>query len=131
MIIQFIITFLILGLLWLYLSQNRKKNLEYIFEEASFVDNIHKNKNIENILSSCQVPNLNTEQCYKSKYFECPITNGSYSQCTNNYIPSPDEFNSDCSNRTFEMVPYPRKISENCYYNKINFDKNKKYIKVK
>jgi len=131
MIIQFIIIFVILILLWLYLLQIRKKNLESIFEEAGFVNSNYNNQDIDNILSSCQVPNLNTEQCYKSKFFECPIVNGSYLQCTNNYIPKPTEYNADCSNRTFEMVPYPWKISENCYYNKINFDRNKKYDKVK
>jgi hypothetical protein len=131
MIIQFIIIFVILILLWLYLLQIRTKILDSIFEEAGFVNNNYKNQDIENILSSCQVPNLNTEQCYKSKFFECPIVNGSYLQCTNNYIPKPNEYNADCSNRTFEMVPYPWKISENCYYNKINFDRNKEYNKVK
>ena len=129
MIIQFIIFFVILILLWLYLLQIREKNLEIIFEEAGFINNANINEN-ENILNTCQVPSLNTEQCYKSKFFECPIVNGSYLQCTNNYIPKPNEYNADCSNRTFEMVPYPWKISENCYYNKINFDRNKKYNKV-
>ena len=112
-------------MLWLCLLKNRNKNLETIFEEAGFI-----NKE-QNILNYCQVPSLNTEQCYKSKFFECPIVNGSYLQCTNNYIPKPDKYNADCSNRTFEMVPYPWKISENCYYNKINFDRNEKYGKVK
>ena len=129
MIIQFIIIFVIIILLWLYLLQIREKNLEIIFEEARFINNANINEN-ENILNSCQVPSLNTEQCYKSKFFECPIVNGSYLQCTNNYIPKPNEYNADCSNRTFEMVPYPWKISENCYYNKINFDRNEKYNKV-
>ena len=131
MIIQFIIIFFILILLWLYLLHIRKKNLEIIFEEAGFANKNYNDQDIENILSSCQVPSLNTDQCYKSKFFECPIVNGTYLQCTNNYIPKPKEYNADCSNRTFEMVPYPWKISENCYYNKINFDRNKEYNKVK
>jgi hypothetical protein len=29
------------------------------------------------------------------------------------------------------MVPKPWKISENCYYNKIGFNREKKYGKVK
>jgi hypothetical protein len=82
-------------------------------------------------LYNCQVPTLTTEQCYKSRYFECPIVNGSYLQCTNNYIPKPTEYNADCGNRTFEMVPYPWKISENCYYNKIGFNREKEFDKVK
>ena len=128
MIIQIIIILITLILLCLCFLCIRKKNLEIIFEESGFMNN---NKDMDNILSLCQVPNLNTEQCYKSKYFECPIVNGTYLQCTNNYIPKPKEYNADCSNRTFEMVPYPWKISENCYYNKINFDRIKEYNKVK
>ena len=85
----------------------------------------------ESNLNTCQVPTLNTFQCYKSRYYECPIVNGSYLQCTNNYIPKPDEYNADCGNRTFEMVPYPWKISENCYYDKIGFNRQKEFEKVK
>ena len=73
---------------------------------------------------------LNTEQCYRSKYYECPIVNGSYLQCTNNYIPKPDNFNAPCENRTFEMTAYPKKISENCYYTNTGFDKNKFKLKI-
>ena len=41
---------------------------------------------------------------------------------------SSQKYNAPCENRTFEMTPYPWKISENCYYNKINFDRDKVYI---
>jgi hypothetical protein len=81
-------------------------------------------------MKKCQVPTLNTEQCYKSREYECPIVNGSYLQCTNNYIPKPKEYNADCGNRTFDMVPSPWKISENCYYNKIGFNREKEFNKV-
>jgi len=121
MIIQIIIFIIIviIIILLLYLANND------IFEKIGFENNI------ENSLNKCQVPNLNSDQCYKSKFFECPIVNGTYLQCTNNYIPKPEKYNADCSNRTFEMVPYPWKISENCYYNNIGFDRYKKYDKVK
>jgi hypothetical protein len=121
--------FIILVLLWLYFLYINKKKLETILEEANF-SNKYMDRNEENILNECQVPSLTTDQCYKSKFFECPIVNGTHLQCTNNYIPKPSEYNADCSNRTFEMVPYPWKISENCYYNKINFDREKEYGKV-
>ena len=126
MIIQIIIILITLILLCLCFFCIRKKNLEIIFEESGFINS--NNQNMDNILSLCQVPTLNTEQCYKSKYFECPIVNGTYLQCTNNYIPKPTEYNSDCGNRTFDMVPYPWKISENCYYNKIGFNREKEFI---
>ena len=83
-----------------------------------------------NSLNKCQVPSLNSDKCYQSKYFECPVINGSYKQCTNNYIPKPTESNCDCSNRTFDMCPYPFKLSEDCYYHKIGFDRNKFNLKV-
>jgi hypothetical protein len=122
MIIQIIIfIIIILLLLYLYLLRND------IFEKIGFENN---NEDSENSLHKCQVPNLTTDQCYKSKFFECPIVNGSHLQCTNNYIPKPEKYNADCSNRTFEMVPYPWKISENCYYNNIGFDRYKEYNKV-
>ena len=106
-------------------------NSNKVFNKSDLKKNIYNKINNINSLEKCQVPTLNTEQCYKSKEFECPIVNGTYLQCTNNYIPKPDQYNADCSNRTFDMVPYPWKISENCYYNSINFDRQKKYEKVK
>ena len=125
----------ILIILWILLINNRKHNIDVILEEAGYtnINNTQNNNFPDNInkLNSCQVPNLSTDQCYKSRFFECPIVNGTYLQCTNNYIPKPDQYNSDCGNRTFEMVPYPWKISENCYYNKIGFDREKEYGKVK
>jgi hypothetical protein len=95
--------------------------------KENFLLNTNKDMNLLKNLNSCQVPNLTTEQCYKSRFYECPIVNGSYLQCTNNYIPKPDMYNADCGNRTFEMVPYPWKISENCYYNKIGFNRVEKF----
>ena len=114
--ILIIIIFILLANLQRYGGINNEK----------YMDSLKKNN-----LYKCQVPTLNTEQCYKSRYFECPIVNGSYLQCTNNYIPKPTEYNADCGNRTFEMVPFPWKISENCYYDKIGFDREKEFNKVK
>jgi hypothetical protein len=100
-------------------------NIDYTGKINPYYNNY---KPIEiNKLRKCQVPTLNTEQCYKSRYYECPIVNGSLLQCTNNYIPKPNEYNADCGNRTFDMTPYPWKISENCYYDKIGFDRNKEF----
>jgi hypothetical protein len=107
----------------------KKNNIEKIMENASFVN--YYEKNDVKALNECQVPTLNTEQCYKSRTYECPIVNGTYLQCTNNYIPQPNYYNADCGNRTFDMVPYPWKISENCYYNKIGFNREEMYNKVK
>jgi hypothetical protein len=128
MIPYIIICIIIIVLIIVLYNHNKRKtyNLSKVLEESSFTncnDNSKKNNNSAqmNDLSKCQVPTLNTEQCYKSRYYECPIVNGTYLQCTNNYIPKPNEYNADCGNRTFDMVPYPWKISENCYYNSIGF----------
>jgi hypothetical protein len=80
----------------------------------------------ENLVES-SVPTLNTYQCWLSKEFECPPKDGNYLQCTNNYIPKPKQKNCDCSNRTFEMCPFPYKISENEYYKKIGFNREKEF----
>ena len=122
----FIITLILLIIL--FLIDLKYKN-EYYNKDIDLFNN-YNNVN-KKALHYCNVPTLNTEQCYKSRYFECPIVNGSLLQCTNNYIPKPKEYNADCGNRTFEMVPYPWKISENCYYQKIGFDREKEFRKVK
>ena len=130
--LSFLFIIAILLILLISITNNNVKKIleeeEEIFFNENNVEKNDSNKNNQNSLidnlKKCQVPTLNTEQCYKSRYFECPIVNGTYLQCTNNYIPKPKEYNSDCGNRTFEMVPYPWKISENCYYDKINFDRN-------
>ena len=80
-------------------------------------------KDYDPLLEKCQVPTLNTEQCYQSRFYECPVINGSFTQCTNNYIPEPKKYDADCGNRTFEMTPYPWKISENCLYHQIGFER--------
>jgi len=117
---------LILLLLIIITRNNIQEEDQYI----NFQSVKDKDINIR-ALKECQVPTLNTEQCYKSREYECPIVNGSYLQCTNNYIPKPNEYNADCGNRTFDMVPAPWKISENCYYNKIKFNREKEYGLVK
>lgn len=139
MIYYFIFVILLLIILWIGLLQLRKNNIEIVLEESGFTnysDTIYNDQHEytpanEDALKKCQVPTLNTEQCYKSREYECPIVNGSYLQCTNNYIPKPSEYNADCGNRTFEMVPPPWKISENCYYDKIKFNRDKTYKKVR
>jgi hypothetical protein len=122
----FIITLVILIIL--FLIALKYKNRKY-YKDIDLFNNYNEVNKIA--LDSCNVPTLTTEQCYKSRYYECPIVNGSLLQCTNNYIPKPKEYNADCGNRTFEMVPYPWKISENCYYQKIGFDREKEFGKVK
>jgi hypothetical protein len=132
MVIIFVTIFLIFVLLWLSLKYIKKNNIYSVLEETGFSTySDHISKVDYEALNKCQVPTLNTQQCYNSRHYECPIVNGSYLQCTNNYIPKPNTFNSDCGNRTFDMVPYPEKISENCYYNQIGFDRDMIFPKVR
>ncbi len=72
----------------------------------------------EDAFVRCHVPTLNSHQCWQSRYFECPVTNGSYAQCTNNYIRLPKNGNAPCETGRagFEMAPPKMKLSENCYY---------------
>lgn len=81
----------------------------------------------EDAFVRCHVPTLNTQQCWQSRFFECPVINGSYQQCTNNYLPKsngrtglPRETAPCETGRAgFEMAPPTLKISEDCYYNTV------------
>ncbi len=50
--------------------------------------------------------------------FDMVETNGSYKQCTNNYMPLPKSGNAPCETGRagFEMASPKYKLSENCYY---------------
>ena len=127
--ILILIIILIVLLILLFRKNNKNKKYYKKFHNKFTIKNNMYNE--KNPFDTCQVGTLNTEQCYKSKYYECPIVNGSYLQCTNNYIPEPKIYNAKCDNRTFEMTPYPFKISENCYYNNIGFDRNRFKLNLK
>ncbi len=107
---------LIVGIYLVYICVTKSNN--FFLKKDNFKPaglNSKENK----FLNNCQVPTLNSDQCFWTQYQECPRYNGSYMQCTNNYIPKPNQNNCKCNNRTFEMCPKPFKISEKCYYNKI------------
>ncbi len=121
------------------MSASKLKFLEYqnflpgeqdIKIEDSFSDAYDVSPKKEANLINASVPTLNTYQCWLSREFECPTKNGTYLQCTNNYIPKPNEKNCDCGNRTFEMCPFPYKISENKYYKEIGFNRQKEFGKL-
>ena len=97
-----------------------------IYSEYKNTNKISTKMNKIDVLKMCQVPTLNMSQCYYNQFNKCPNINGSYDQCTNNYIPNPSEKNCPCMNRTFEMCPPPFKISEKCYnnYHKDKLNKN-------
>lgn len=86
-----------------------------IYYEFNNTKKISKKINKIDVFKMCQVPTLNMNQCYYNKFNKCPNINGSYDQCTNNYIPNPSDKNCPCMNRTFEMCPQSFKISEKCY----------------
>ena len=108
------------------LPSDKEIRIEDSFSE---INNPISKTEYQNLIES-SVPTLNTQQCWMSKEFECPPKNGTYLQCTNNYIPKPSQKNCDCSNRTFEMCPFPYKISENEYYKKIGFNREQEFGKL-
>jgi len=63
------------------------------------------------ILLKNQVPVFNMEQCYNNRFEQCNPYNGSYQQCTNNYIPQPKSNYCQCRNRNNELCPYPYRVS--------------------
>lgn len=70
--------------------------------------------NVDKIMQKCRVPNLSQEKCYTTKDPLCPRYNGSYKQCTNNYLPPQNKETCPCDNRTFEMCPHDLKVSQKC-----------------
>lgn len=64
------------------------------------------------ILQKNQAPVFNMEQCYLNRFEQCNPYNGSYRQCTNNYIPQPKTNHCQCRNRSNELCPSPYRVSE-------------------
>jgi hypothetical protein len=97
---------------------NNLKNTLNIKDENVEVEPSIQTLSEEDAFVRCHVPTLNTQQCWQSRFFECPVTNGSYAQCTNNYIRLPKRGNAPCETGRagFEMAPPKMKLSENCYY---------------
>lgn len=78
-----------------------------------------KNKRIfkynKKYFKECKVDTLNNVECLLSQYNNCPQLNGSYCQCTNNYLPKTPIGRCKCNNRGFELCPNKYKISDKCY----------------
>lgn len=111
------LTILILSSFILIIYKKKEKFYSLAANAAPF--NGDKIEDSQEFLKESQIPTQNMEGCYLNKYEVCPNLNGSFVQCTNNFLPLPREDNCDCFNRTFEMCPAPYKISEKKYYNLI------------
>ena len=70
---------------------------------------------IDKVWSAAKMPDVGSLKCLLTEYNRCPKFDGSYKQCTNNYIPTPKFGNCPCHNRTFEMCPQKWKVAENVY----------------
>ena len=115
--IIFIILFVVtLSGLFMYLGNKQNNNLGDGFLPAGL------NFMEKRLLDKCQVPTLSSDKCFFTEFQECPKYNGSYLQCTNNYIPKPNQNNCKCHNRAFELCPSPFKISEKCYYENLKIE---------
>jgi hypothetical protein len=88
-----------------------------LFSEKFFPEKKIK-KCLQNIIPNVQIPTLNSEGYYKLRFQQCNPYNGSYCQCTNNYIPLPTVGYCQPYNRGMEVCPYPLKVSPKALYNK-------------
>lgn len=70
---------------------------------------------MDKVLAAAKIPDVDGYKCLLTEYNRCPKFDGSYKQCTNNYIPEPQYGNCPCHNRTFEMCPQKWKVAENVY----------------
>ncbi len=69
-------------------------------------------------IRTSQVPTLTSEQYYRLRFQQCNPYNGSYCQCTNNYIPLPTSGYCQPYNRGMEVCPYPYKVADALLYKK-------------
>lgn len=74
---------------------------------------------LKQIMTKCRIPDVNQQLCYFTKDPLCPRYNGSYKQCTNNYLPPQNTPTCPCNNRTFRLCPLKYKVSQRCVNNKI------------
>ena len=102
------------------LTVELKDKLKKQYEDMRIKKCVEFKKPVSNeVLQKCQVGNMTQQQCFENEHYECPPLNGSYEQCTNNYIPQPKNNYCECHNRWFSLCPFPYKVSEKC----INKDK--------
>ena len=99
------------------LTVQLKEKLKKQFEDMRIKKCVEFEKPVSNqSLLDCQVNNITQQQCFENEHHECPPRNGSYEQCTNNYIPQPKNNYCECHNRWFNLCPFPYKVSEKCIY---------------
>ena len=70
---------------------------------------------MDKVWAAAKIPDVGGMKCLLTEYNRCPKFDGSYKQCTNNYIPEPQYGNCPCHNRTFEMCPQKWKVAESVY----------------
>lgn len=74
---------------------------------------------LDQIMNKCRIPDVSQQLCYYTQNPLCPRYNGSYKQCTNNYLPAQNTETCPCHNRSFEMCPLQYKVSQRCVNNEI------------
>lgn len=75
-------------------------------------------KCLNKAINDSQSPTLTSEGYYRKRFEQCNPYNGSYCQCTNNYIPLPTVGMCQAYNRGMEVCPYPYKVPPADVYEK-------------
>lgn len=79
------------------------------------VPSSNDNSCMDKVYAAAKMPDVGGLKCLLTEYNRCPKFDGSYKQCTNNYVPTPKYGNCPCHNRTFEMCPQKWKVAESVY----------------
>lgn len=66
------------------------------------------------LFEKCQSGDLTAQRCWEQRVFQCPRINGSYKQCTNNYVPQPLTNYCSCEGNR-DVCPWPYKINSQCF----------------
>jgi len=120
--IYFLIVFIIVVICFMMFNSTQQKSNKITIVKNNKKSNNEKfqiyNRNcLDKMKDSCYNDPLTLAKCWATKDFPCPMNNGSYMQCTNNY--KRDVNIADCLERTYYYSPKDERLSEKCVYKNV------------
>jgi len=111
-----LITAILLTILFVFYIINPKTQAKSIPDKNEKFQ-IYNKPCVKNITQSCYNEPLRSDKCWATQVFPCPKYNGSYMQCTNNFIHPVNMTN--CQERSYEYAPKDERLSEKCVYQNV------------
>lgn len=106
-----LLLFIILIYLITYNFNETQNNIQKNLKNLKKVDRVFSKSNP---YEECQSGALTSQQCWEQRVFKCPRYNGSYKQCTNNYVPEPRSNYCSCTGFR-DVCPWPYELNSTCF----------------